>query len=105
MSDTDVILSLQQEVERLRAALEPFAVLDASLSPSREDEEEIAVDVTIGDVRRARAALANDAAPDPRDEEIKRLRAALSELRIRVLGYYGPDHPYLPIIRDALEGD
>jgi len=44
-------------IRRLREALRPFAVEPMSVHPEQPDDEEVAIDATIGDVRRARAAL------------------------------------------------
>ena len=54
------ILSLSQERDRLREALAPFATLADSYDPDEGDSDQLAWGnntTTIGDLRRARAAL------------------------------------------------
>ena len=58
----DEIALLRAEVKRLRTALEPFSALAKYYDPEEEDENDQLVwyeagKPTIGDLRRARAAL------------------------------------------------
>jgi hypothetical protein len=57
------VLMLRAENDRLREALKPFADAADQYDPDEGDDanEAWSIDVTIGDLRRARAALAKEA--------------------------------------------
>jgi hypothetical protein len=66
-----LVLARAEAAERalaeVREALRPLAAVHGSVRPDRMDEEEVCIDVTIGDVRRARRVLA--ASPGPNNAE------------------------------------
>jgi hypothetical protein len=55
---SDALAASQAEVERLREALKPFAVAVARDHPIFGDSSHELISTTLGDIRRARAALA-----------------------------------------------
>ncbi len=89
--------------KRLEAALVPLASPEASVRPDRNDDEEITITVTVGDVRRARAALAEGGETRPDDDAIRAVAAELTRARSKHGPMRGAHEGYAVLLEEVDE--